>query len=87
METEIKDMREDIKKLIIDVALIKNAFLNEGELSDWAKEELKKAREEKESEYVSPKMWAQNEKKCSKRRKEEIKSAIRSDRKKLKNYL
>jgi hypothetical protein len=53
METEIKDIREDLKKLIIDVALIKNAFLNEGELTDWAKEELKKARSEDENEYTS----------------------------------
>jgi hypothetical protein len=53
METEIKDLREDIKKLMIDVALIKNAFLNEGELTEWAKEELEKAREEDEGEYTS----------------------------------
>ena len=53
MESEIKDLREDIKKLAIDVALIKNAFLNEGELTDWAREELKKAREEDSSEYTS----------------------------------
>ena len=53
MESEIKDLRKDIKRLIVDVALIKNAFLDEGELTDWAKEELKKAREEDESEYIS----------------------------------
>ncbi len=53
METEIKDLKEDIKKLMIDVALIKNMLLNEGELTDWAKEELKKARESDESEYAS----------------------------------
>ena len=53
METEIKDLREDIKKLIIDVAIIKSTLLNEIELTDWAKEELKKAREENESEYIS----------------------------------
>lgn len=53
MESEIKDLREDIKKLMVDVALIKNAFLDEGELTDWAKEELKKAREEDESGYTS----------------------------------
>ena len=52
MKSEIQDLREDIKKLMIDVALIKNAFLDEGELSDWAKDELKKARED-EREYVS----------------------------------
>jgi len=34
MESEIKDLRKDIKKLMIDIDLIKNAFLNEGELSD-----------------------------------------------------
>lgn len=53
MGSELKDLREDIRKLAIDVALIKNVFLNEGELTDWAKEELKKAREEDESEYTS----------------------------------
>ena len=37
---------------MIDIALIKNAFLDEGELTDWAKEELKKAREENEGEYI-----------------------------------
>ena len=53
METEIKDLREDIKKLMIDVAIIKSTLLNEIELTGWAKEELKKAREENESEYIS----------------------------------
>ena len=52
METEIKDLREDIKKLMIDVAIIKSTLLNEIELTDWAKEELKKAREENESKYI-----------------------------------
>ena len=53
MEPEIKDLREDIKKLRIDVALIKSTLLNETELTDLAKKELKKAREENESEYTS----------------------------------
>ncbi len=53
METEIKDLREDIKKLMLDVALIKKVILNESELTDWANEELKRAREEDESEYLS----------------------------------
>ena len=50
---------EDLKKLMKDVALIKEIlFFNsnikdpEGELSDWAKKQLKKARESPESEYV-----------------------------------
>ena len=53
MEPEIKNLREDIKKLRIDVALIKSTLLNETELTDLAKKELKKAREENESEYTS----------------------------------
>ena len=50
--TEIPNS-EDLKKLMEDVALIKEIlFFNsnikdpEGELSDWAKKELKKARKE-----------------------------------------
>ena len=43
MESEIKAMRNDIKQLTIDVALIKNTLLDEGELSDWAKNELAEA--------------------------------------------
>jgi len=53
MESEIKDLKEDIKKLMVDVALIKNLLVEKGELTDWAKKELKKAREEDESEYTS----------------------------------
>lgn len=53
MEIEIKGLREDIKNLVIDVALIKNALLNETELTDWANEELKKAREEGDDKYLS----------------------------------
>jgi len=53
MEIEIKNLKEDIKKLMIDVALIKETLLNETELTDWAKEELKMARKENESEYIS----------------------------------
>ncbi len=53
METGIEDLKKDIKKLMIDVSLIKNAFLNEGELTNWAKEELKRAREENEIGYTS----------------------------------
>jgi len=52
MEFEIQDLREDIRKLVVDVALIKNLLAEEGELSDWAKEELKKAREEPEEDYI-----------------------------------
>ena len=51
---------EYLKKLIEDVALIKEIlFFNknikdpEGEISNWAKKELKEARETPEEEYVS----------------------------------
>lgn len=38
-----KEIMEEIMKLRIDINLIKGK-LDEGELSDWAKEELKEAR-------------------------------------------
>ena len=53
METEIKDLKDDLRRLIIDVALIKDVLLEERELTDWAKKELKNAREENEEEYIS----------------------------------
>lgn len=50
----------DLKQLILDVKLMKEILLSgklyydyEGELSDWAKDELAKARETPDSEYVS----------------------------------
>jgi hypothetical protein len=46
METEINNLREDVKKLMVEVALIKSTLFNEVELTDWAETELKKAREE-----------------------------------------
>ncbi len=58
MEQELKDIRVDLKKLMIDVAMMKRILIPagsdpEGELSDWAKEELEKARAESEEEYTS----------------------------------
>lgn len=53
MESEIKALRNDIKQLIIDIALIKNTLLDEGELSDWAKKELAEARAEPENKMLS----------------------------------
>lgn len=49
---------EDIKKLMEDVALIKKALAisqkdPEGELTEWAKKELEKARKTPFSEYIS----------------------------------
>ena len=49
---------KDIRRLMEDVALIKNVLSirerdPEGELSQWAKKELKRARKEPESKYIS----------------------------------
>ena len=56
-EQTIKINENDIKQLVKDVAVIKSILMNgshdsEGELSDWAKDELKRAREEHEEEYT-----------------------------------
>lgn len=54
METEIKGISvEELKQLIRDVALIKNILLSEGELTDWAKNELEKARKRPNSEKIT----------------------------------
>jgi MoxR-like ATPase len=59
METSTRNINpEDIKKLMEDVALIKRALsINkkdpEGELSEWAKKQLKMARKTPSSQYIS----------------------------------
>jgi len=54
MKTGIKDISPgDLRKLIEDVKLIKNILLEEGEMTDWAKNELKSARKRPEKEYAS----------------------------------
>ncbi|MBI5803135.1 hypothetical protein HY448_00405 [Candidatus Pacearchaeota archaeon] len=51
---ETKGINEkELRQLIQDVALIKNILLSEGDLTDWAKNELKRARNAPESEYIS----------------------------------
>lgn len=48
--------QEDIEKIKADLEIIKNFLLRkdpEGELSDWANEELRKARAEPEENYTS----------------------------------
>tara|TARA_Y100000310_G_C20600424_1_gene772716 strand:- start:219 stop:422 length:204 start_codon:yes stop_codon:yes gene_type:complete len=55
METQIVNT-EDINKIKTDLEIIKTLLLQkdpEGELSDWAKEELEKARSEPEENYTS----------------------------------
>ena len=58
MEQELNDIRADLKRLMVDVAMMKSILIPiekdpEGELSDWAKEELEKARAEPEESYTS----------------------------------
>ncbi len=43
---------KDMRKLMEDVALIKNILMSEGGLTPWAKKELMKARKEDESKYT-----------------------------------
>lgn len=51
-EVDIQHIHEDILKLQRDISVIKHILSEEGELTEWAKEALKKAREEPESEYT-----------------------------------
>ena len=53
METLKGVNSKDMRKLMEDVALIKNILMSEGELTPWAKKELKRARAEPESSYTS----------------------------------
>ena len=48
----LKTIHKDVVRLYTDIELIKNILLEEYELSDWAKKEIKKARETPESEYI-----------------------------------
>ena len=49
----VKVKVEDLVKLRQDVELIKNILISEGELSDWAKEELSEARKNSKEKYVN----------------------------------
>lgn len=49
----IKVDANDLRQLVQDVQLLKNVLLLEGELTDWAKKELVKARKTSDEEYIS----------------------------------
>ena len=53
MEPEIINIRNDILKMRKDIEFIKMLLMCEGELSDYAKIELAKARKEGEDSYTS----------------------------------
>ena len=52
MDTDVRVLHEDMQKIQRELVLIKKLLLMEGNLSDWAKTELQKAREEEESVYT-----------------------------------
>lgn len=52
MESETKSINEQLIKLSRDIDLIKNILMSEGELTDYAKNELRKARAEKTENYT-----------------------------------
>jgi len=55
MERQISNQEivKMLKEIKVDINIIKESLDNDGELTDWAKEELKKAREAPEEDYVS----------------------------------
>jgi hypothetical protein len=52
MEENMKVIHKDMRKIQRDLELIKNILASEGKLTEWAKQELKRAREEDESNYT-----------------------------------
>ena len=49
---ENTSLQEDMRRIRRDVELIKNILMSEGELSNWAKKEMIKARKQKEENYI-----------------------------------
>ncbi len=52
-KTTLEHLHRELVKVKTDVALIKHIIVEEGELTDWAKKELKKARETPEEGYMA----------------------------------
>ena len=52
MEINANHLHKDILSLKRDIALIKYMLMSEGKLTEWAKKELAKARDEPESSYT-----------------------------------
>ena len=50
-EADIKHIHGDIEVLKKDISVIKHILSEEGQLTDWAKNALKEAREESEENY------------------------------------
>jgi hypothetical protein len=53
MEETMEINVREFKQLVRDVAVLKNLLLEEGELSEWAKKELKESREISVSHCIS----------------------------------
>ena len=52
MEININSIHNDLVRLRVEIELLRNVILSEGELSDYAKKELETARKEPEEEYT-----------------------------------
>ncbi len=53
MEIDTNLLHRDMEKIRRDLDLIKNILMSEGELTDWAKKELRRARKGPQDSYVS----------------------------------
>lgn len=53
MEDTNQEILDKLNQIQIDIEFIKENIGDDGELSDWAKNELAEAREESEDEYTS----------------------------------
>ena len=50
---ELENFQEDLTEIKNNIRLLKNVLLFEGELTDWAKKELAKARGEEKEDFIS----------------------------------
>ncbi len=53
MKPTLEHLHKELVKVKTDVALIKHILVEEGELTEWAKKQLKEARETPEEEYTA----------------------------------
>ncbi|MBI4182265.1 MAG: hypothetical protein HY520_04840 [Candidatus Aenigmarchaeota archaeon] len=52
MDAQLKHLHRDMVKVKADLALIKHILSEEGDLTPWAKQQLKEARKTDEDRYI-----------------------------------
>jgi len=52
MKTSLNHLHKDLALVKADIALIKHILMEEGEMTAWAKKQLKEARKTPESRYI-----------------------------------